>query len=176
VRAGTFVPAVPVLPATPSVLPVDCRSDQADALFDWRGAAALADGRVVESSVAQAARESSVGTDARRAPRYAIVAPVRFRGGAGAWLEGTTVDIGRLGLLIRTRYPVPPPGTALQLRVALKAGGVRRGAYVACTGRVVRVDPRPGEGEVLMAVTIDEFQIEPAARSDEALYRTEPEA
>jgi hypothetical protein len=98
---------------------------------------------------------------ARRATRYEIQAPVRFRTACGDWREGTTVNIGRVGVLIRTSDPLPL-ATVMQLRVALATDRAFAGAYVACSGRVVRADPSAVENETLMAVTIDDFQLRPA--------------
>jgi hypothetical protein len=100
----------------------------------------------------------------RRAPRYPITAPVQFRADAGDWIEGTTVNICASGLLIRTRF-VPSDSTPLELRIALTNQGPSSGAHVACSGRVVRSERRSGADEALVAVTIDQFQLRPAARS-----------
>lgn len=110
--------------------------------------------------------EASAGCgESRRAPRYSIVAPVRFRVVGGEWLEGTTINIGRLGVLIRTESP-PPPSTRLDFRIGLDGDAVA-GAHVAGSGLVLRSD-RVGEGaEALMAITIDDYQLRPAARDSE---------
>lgn len=97
----------------------------------------------------------------RGAPRFQIAAPVRYRPCAGDWLEATTIDIGRLGLLMRTPYAAQPVSTVLQLRVALTTDDVRPGGHITCCGRVVRVAPGTTAGEVVMAVTIEEFQLQP---------------
>ncbi|HSL23385.1 MAG TPA: PilZ domain-containing protein [Vicinamibacterales bacterium] len=109
------------------------------------------------------AGSSKGGTYARRAPRYLIEAPVRFRSPEGQWNEGTTVNICSLGLLIRTAN-APAPSTSLELRIALSPEGSMAGADVACTGRVLRSEQPPGAAEALVAVTIDRFQFTPAAR------------
>lgn len=96
----------------------------------------------------------------RRAPRYSIVAPLRFRSGWGEWLDGTTVNIGRLGVLVRTQQPSAPP-TRLEMRIDLTSNHTLAGSLVLCWGRVVRSEPS-AEGETLMAVTIDDFQLHPA--------------
>jgi hypothetical protein len=100
--------------------------------------------------------------DARRGPRFDLAAAVRYRIGDGAWLDATTVNIGRFGLLMLTRAPALPLDTVMELRVFLTARGNGHGANVACSGRVVRTDPSPGSGEVLTAVTIVEYRFQPA--------------
>jgi hypothetical protein len=101
-----------------------------------------------------------VGKELRRAPRYSIVAPVRFRSGRGEWLDATTVNIGSLGVLVRTGFPqlLTAP---LEMRIDLSHNHTFVGSVVVCRGRVVRTEPS-ASGEVLMAVTIDEFQFQPA--------------
>jgi PilZ domain len=110
---------------------------------------------------------SGLHVEARRAPRFPIVAGVRFRANNGEWLEGTTVNISRLGLLLRVGQE-PPPKAILDVKVALAIPGTRGCAHVSCTGRVVRTEPSPDTGETLVAATIDEFRIEPAAGNEEA--------
>jgi hypothetical protein len=105
------------------------------------------------------------GSSTRRSPRYPITAPVRFRTEDGEWVEGTTVNICARGLLLRTRFVVMPP-TSLQLRIAL-TGDSASGAHVACSGHVVRAEQPPDIDEALVAVTIDDFQLRPAARRAE---------
>jgi hypothetical protein len=99
----------------------------------------------------------------RRAPRYDIEAPVRFWVCDGPEREGTTVNVGRLGMLFRTPDGgALPIATVIQVRMALSAGLRWAGAYVACTGRVVRAVPSPLAGETLVAATIDESALWPA--------------
>lgn len=112
---------------------------------------------------------SSVHVEARCAPRFSIEAPVRFRTHGSAWLEGTTVNISRAGLLLRTAHEPPPPQTLVELQMALAAPGTRGCAHVACVGQVVRVEPAPVAGETFMAATIEKFQIEPAGRHEEQM-------
>jgi hypothetical protein len=107
--------------------------------------------------------------EARRAPRFSIVAPVRFRAPGCAWLEGTTVSVSRVGLLIRTAHEAPPPTAIVELFMTLGIPGSRGCAKVACTGRVVSVAPSSDAGETFLATTIDEFQIEPAAHTEEQI-------
>jgi hypothetical protein len=105
--------------------------------------------------------EDRVVKQVRRAPRYDLQAPVRYRLGAGTWQTGTTLNASRLGMLIRTSAPVPPLSSVLQLQMALSADRGWAGAYVACTVRVVRLAASAVEGETLMAVAIADFQLRP---------------
>ena len=100
----------------------------------------------------------------RLAPRYDIATKVQFRTANGEWRSGTTVNIGRLGLLMRTCSALPP-STVLELRVALTTDRTRPGAIVAGCGHVVRVDPSSITGEMLVAVSLDDFRLEPAAHA-----------
>lgn len=101
-----------------------------------------------------------VGKELRRAPRYSIVAPVRFRRGGGEWLDATTVNIGSLGVLVRTGFPQVLTAP-LEMQIDLTQNNTFAGSVVLCRGRVVRTEPS-ASGEMLMAVTIDEFQFQPA--------------
>ena len=100
----------------------------------------------------------------RLAPRYDIATTVQFRTANGEWRSGTTVNIGRLGLLMRTNS-APPPSTVLELRVTLTTDRTRPGAIVAGCGHVVRVDPSSITGDMLVAVALDDFRLEPAAHA-----------
>jgi len=90
-----------------------------------------------------------------RAPRYAIEIPIRYRTpDAPAWHEGTTENISRSGVLIRTRE-VLPPRTAIDMLLSLPAEVGGRGVPVICRGRVVRAErAAAGEGDPAMAATI----------------------
>jgi hypothetical protein len=103
------------------------------------------------------------GRSTRRAPRYPISVPVRFRIGEDQWVDGMTVNICAQGMLIRTPL-APPMRTLLQLRVGL-TGDLKSGVQVACSGRVVRTQPAPGEGAMLVAVTIEDFQLRSARKA-----------
>jgi PilZ domain-containing protein len=107
--------------------------------------------------------------EARRAPRFPIEAPVRFRAGDGEWIEGTTVNISRLGLYLRTSLVPPPPSTIVEIHLALTIPGARGCSHVSCTGRIVRTEPSPVCGETLVAATIDGFRIEPAAGIEDSV-------
>lgn len=98
----------------------------------------------------------------RRGPRYAVESPVRFWTSDSETGEGTTVNVSRLGMLFRTtESATPAPSSVIQIRMALSTGGWH-GAYVACTGRVVRAVRAPFPGEVYVATTIEESAIRPA--------------
>lgn len=101
----------------------------------------------------------------RRARRFEIETPVRFRTNDGDWCEGTTVNIGAMGVLIRTRH-APAVTSPLELRIAV-AGDPTSGAHIACCGRVLRAVPVEGVDDVLVAVTIDRFQLRPPDSSGE---------
>jgi hypothetical protein len=102
----------------------------------------------------------------RRATRYAIAAPVRFGATAGQWKYGTTIDIASLGMLFRTSSAPPPVSTLLHLRVTLCTGDTARTcSFVACLGRVVRIERAGPDGEITVAVTIDEYEMAPAPGS-----------
>lgn len=103
--------------------------------------------------------DSHRGSQTRRARRFEIVTPVRFRTEEGDWLSGTTVNIGAKGVLIRTRHALSP-SSPLELRIAV-ADDPTSGAHIACSGRVLRSEPMKGVGDVLVAVTIDQFQLRP---------------
>jgi hypothetical protein len=114
----------------------------------------------------------------RDARRYEISAPVRYRSGDGAWLEGTTINIGRLGLLMRTRQAPPPESAVLEIRVALSGGSLGRAAYVVCSGHVVRTEPWLAPGDAEVEVALDEFHLRPARpETDTATFeRSRPDA
>jgi hypothetical protein len=109
--------------------------------------------------------DSQGSSQTRRARRYEIVTPVRFRMKEGTWFEGTTVNIGAMGVLIRTTVPLPP-SSPLELRIAV-TGDPTSGAHIACCGRVLRSESIDGIGDVLIAVTIDRFQLRPPDTSGE---------
>ena len=110
--------------------------------------------------------EGSRERSGRMAPRYDIVTPVQYRPAGGEWRNGTTVNIGRLGLLMRTSSSLPP-ATVLELRVALTTDRTRPGAIVAGCGHVVRVEPSSITGQMLVAVALDDFQLRPAEGSED---------
>jgi hypothetical protein len=94
----------------------------------------------------------------RLAPRYDIATTVQFRTANGDWRGGTTVNIGRLGLLMRTHAALPL-AAVLELRVALTMDHTRPGAIVAGCGHVVRVGPSTIADEMLVAVALHDFQL-----------------
>jgi hypothetical protein len=116
--------------------------------------------------------DQQAGRQVRGAPRYAIVAPVRFRSGWGEWLDATTVNIGRLGVLVRTERAAAL-SARVEMRIDLTQNHTFAGSMVVCWGRVVRTE-LSGAGETLMAVTIDDFQlqratgVEPVGRTDDS--------
>lgn len=107
--------------------------------------------------------QSETHRDGRLAPRYSIAAPVRFRVDGGGWCEGTTVNISRLGLLFRAsaaQKTLEPPCSSgrLEVRIDLAPDQPTAGAVVLCWGRVVRCC-QPIDGDSLVAVTIDRFEM-----------------
>ena len=114
--------------------------------------------------------ESTGRRDMRRAPRYAIVAPLQFRGGGGEWVDGTTVNMGRLGVLVRASRP-SEPSTRLEMRIDLTNNHTFPASVVICSGRVVRSETAQ-DGETLVAVTIEDFELQPAVNGAESETRT----
>lgn len=109
------------------------------------------------------------GKSTRRAPRYPISVPVRFRAAEGDWVDGTTVNLCAHGMLIRTGL-APVLSTRLQLQFGL-TGDLSSGPQVKCSGRVVRTEQPEDEAAVLVAVTIDDFQLRPASQASLAESR-----
>jgi hypothetical protein len=112
------------------------------------------------------AAEQIAATGRRRAPRYAIEAPVRFWTCGGEVCEGLTVNVGRFGMLVRTAGPVPAVAAALELRMVLTTDRQWSGAYVACTGHVLRTVRAPAGGG-LFALTIDDFALWPGGTDED---------
>jgi hypothetical protein len=97
----------------------------------------------------------------RQSRRYPISSMVRFRGTDGGWHDGTTVNIGARGLLFRARVTVPV-ASQIDLQIALQRGA-EISAHVLCSGHVVRAEPAAGADEMLLAVTIEHFQLQRTA-------------
>ena len=98
----------------------------------------------------------------RHAPRYAVEAPVRLFVASGEEVEGTTVNISRLGMLIRAAGPARPPlSTQARFRLALSPGRGWSGACVDGVGRILRWS-RADTDSPLIAVTIDQSFLRPA--------------
>ena len=99
----------------------------------------------------------------RHARRYAVEAPVRLFVASGEEVEGITVNIGRLGMLIRTPGAVLPTASMpVRFRMALRPGHGWRGACVDGVGRILRWSRVEGTDILLIAVTIDESFLRPA--------------
>ena len=113
--------------------------------------------------------EQKFGRESRQAPRYSIVAPLRFRGDWGAWTAATTVNIGRLGVLVRTEQAAAL-ASRLEMHIDLTQNHTLAGSVVVCWGRVVRAEPS-SDGEMFMAVTIEDFQLRPAVDGNEQASR-----
>ena len=97
----------------------------------------------------------------RRAARYAITAPLRFRADGGVWRDGITVNISARGLLFRTVHATSVC-RAVEMRIALPTDRPPAGAHIACSGRVVRITEAPHDGEMLVAVAIDQGHVRPS--------------
>jgi hypothetical protein len=71
--------------------------------------------------------------------RFELGLPVQFRPvGASQWIEGTSRDISRSGLLFRSDSEIPL-GTELEVIIAMpKELTGSRAVQVVCTGTVVR--------------------------------------
>lgn len=82
---------------------------------------------------------STSAVRAERPIRFELGLPVQFRPvGASEWIEGTSRDISRSGLLFRSEHPVPL-GTELEVIIAMPRELTgSRAVQVICTGRVVR--------------------------------------
>ena len=77
-----------------------------------------------------------------RAPRYSLRVPLRYRPlGEATWTDGTTENISRTGILVRSSRLLPP-NTSLEIQFFLSSH-----ERVACNGTVVRTAGEPGEGE-----------------------------
>lgn len=101
----------------------------------------------------------------RRARRYEIAQPVRFRTPEGRWVNGTTVNMSATGVLIRTRHALAP-ATEVVLQIALSGDASFRSPQIGCSGHVARTEPIPGSDDVLLAATIDNFQLRRASSAD----------
>ena len=108
----------------------------------------------------------AVPADAGRAPRFSLVMRVRIRTGAGEWVEGTTVNIGGTGLLLRSAQAAAL-SSRLEFQVALCATRSWDGPYVACTGCVVRANTLAASAGTEMALSIESFELRPARAGDE---------
>lgn len=83
---------------------------------------------------------------------------MRFRRCESPWHEGMTVNISSRGLLFRATVSIPV-ASELHVHILPEARGA---AHVICSGRVVRTQPVSGTGETLIAMTIDQFQLQRA--------------
>lgn len=79
------------------------------------------------------------GAERRRARRFDIDQRVWLRTRHGQWQSARTVNISSRGVLIRGAVPLPAAGTRVRLRIPLPAERGWGHAYIASTGRVVRV-------------------------------------
>lgn len=85
--------------------------------------------------------------DRRRARRFDIDQRVWLRTRHGHWQGARTVNISSRGVLIRGAVPLPPVGTRVRLRIPLPPERGWGHAYIASTGRIVRVGgDAPGVG------------------------------
>jgi len=101
-----------------------------------------------------------VGEDTNRAPRYAIRVPLLYRAvGQADWIEGTTENISRTGVLFRGAASLAvdtPVELDLRLSVGVPPGA---GSDVICEGRVVRTVLPGGDIELpAIAATIADYR------------------
>ena len=103
----------------------------------------------------------------RRAQRYGVEAPVRLWGDAPDAIEGITVNVSPIGMLLRTSA-LQAPAIASRVRFRLGLPGLQTpsGASVVGVGRVVRALRDAERDELLIATTIDESAFEPVLRAD----------
>ena len=104
----------------------------------------------------------------RRARRYRIHVPAWYRSRRGRWRQASTVNVGCDAALIRCAAPVPPVGTLVRLRVALRASRGWQGADITSTGRVVRLQRAARSDDVLMTVAIITSRFERRAAGNTA--------
>ncbi len=104
-----------------------------------------------------------------RARRFALSLSVSYRRPSdGVWIEGTSIDISRTGVLFTAAPPAPAVGERIEFRVRLPAIRGPCGSEALCTGRVLRVIPGSSErAEVALAVAIDRYRLVPASQLQE---------
>lgn len=98
-----------------------------------------------------------------RAPRFPLQLSVRYRlVGAPGWLCGTTENISRSGVLIRSDDPIElHEPVELRVEMARLASGTEP-AEIWCRGRVVRaVSQVNGQTCVGYAVALEEYSLLP---------------
>lgn len=98
---------------------------------------------------------------AERAQRYAIQAPIRFRGRREKkWREGVLLNISTTGLLIKTRQ-ICEMGMPLEMRFVLPVNVYGKdAAELFCSGKVIRIeDPLAPGSDGLLAATIERSQL-----------------
>ena len=84
-----------------------------------------------------------------RAPRYSLRVPLRYRPlGEATWTDGTTENISRTGVLVRSGRQLPL-NTSLEIQFFLSSY-----ERVACSGTVVRTAVELGEGAGLGATIV----------------------
>jgi PilZ domain len=75
----------------------------------------------------------------RRAQRFAILTPLRYRAPDGEWQEGMIVNISESGVLFQTDQPAPSY-REIEMRFSLPTGVAgETAAQVTCRGRIARV-------------------------------------
>src|SRR5437899_954668 len=112
--------------------------------------------------------ESESREQLRRAPRFSLRIPLRYRAsGEPIWREGRTENISRSGVLFRTECAMPPL-TVIDMLMALPIG-VADGdsATVICRGRIVRAEPgNRDDPQPAVAATISAYRLAHAQRND----------
>jgi hypothetical protein len=93
-----------------------------------------------------------------RAQRFPLHAPVRYRSNDSGWLNATTENISRTGLLLHVDT-VLQPNTPIEMIVDLPPVQGDAGVKLVCHGEIVRTEPPPTGGErPLMAATIARYR------------------
>jgi hypothetical protein len=81
--------------------------------------------------------------------------------GESEWHRGSTLNISRLGVLVRTDGPLPGPGDAVDFILTLSLNEMAPASQVCCAGHVVRIAPEElAGGGRAVAMTIDSYAFE----------------
>ncbi len=103
--------------------------------------------------------QNGVPGDARRAPRFVIQVPMRYRAiGQVNWLEGKTENISRSGVLFRGEGPVDPNRPVEMTFILPVEISDEAPAEVICFGHVVRkVSSSDVEARPALAAMIEDY-------------------
>ena len=101
------------------------------------------------------------GPSSARAPRYPIQVPLRYRrSGESDWIEGTTENISRSGVLFRGDRDLAA-GNHVEMTIRLPAVVYAGpGGEVLCSGAIVRCEPATAtSGPLLLAARILDYRL-----------------